>query len=89
MSDDKEKNKYISIRGIIKFTSDYSRFNTVRGNRKVYPLQVAKLLLRIKARGQKVPVLVNEKMEIIDGQHRVEVCTQLQIPALYRQQPCV
>jgi len=83
MPDDKDKNKYISIRGMIKFTSDYSLFKTVRGNRKVYPLQVAKLLLRIKARGQKVPVIVNEKMEIIDGQHRVRVCTQLEIPVMY------
>ena len=81
MADD--KNKYISVKGEIKFTSDYTLFKRVRGNRRVYPLQVAKLLLRIKARGQKVPVIVNEKMEIIDGQHRVEVCTQLQIPVMY------
>ena len=85
MTDQKDsgKDKYIPISRKLKFTSDYSIFKKVKGNRRVYPLQVAKLLLKIRARGQKVPVTVNEKMEIIDGQHRVEVCEKLGIPVMY------
>ena len=81
MTDSKEK--YIPMSGTLKFTSDYSIFIKAKGNRKVYPTQVAKLLLKIKARGQKVPVIVNENNQIIDGQHRVEVCEKLGIPVMY------
>ena len=47
MTDSKEK--YIPMSGTLKFTSDYSIFIKAKGNRKVYPTQVAKLLLKIKA----------------------------------------
>jgi len=77
------KDKYIPIAGTLKFTSDYSIFEKAKGNRRVYPIQVAKLLLKIRARGQKVPVIVNENMEVIDGQHRIEVCEKLGIPVMY------
>ena len=83
MTNRQDRNKYIPISGKLKFTSDYSVFIKAKGNRRVYPIQVAKLLLKIRARGQKVPVIVNEKMEIIDGQHRVEVCEKLGIPVMY------
>ena len=77
------KDKYIPIAGTLKFTSDYFIFEKAKGNRRVYPIQVAKLLLKIRARGQKVPVIVNENMEVIDGQHRIEVCEKLGIPVMY------
>ncbi|HEL1765711.1 TPA: ParB N-terminal domain-containing protein [Streptococcus suis] len=48
-------------------TTDYSLF-TKTDNRDVVPNR--KLELELLTHGQRQPIIVNEKMEIIDGQHR-------------------
>lgn len=55
-------------------TKDYSKFKHLEGNRNI----VKPHLKRLKASMEKnylfSPILINEKHEIIDGQHRFEVC---------------
>jgi hypothetical protein len=55
-------------------TEDYSIFKKLSGNRDLYPNQVKKLVRVIDADKdftKKNPLKVNEKMEVIDGQHRL------------------
>jgi hypothetical protein len=53
-------------------TSDLSIFKNVNGNRIPNLQHVKRLSQSIKSNGMKCnPILVNEKMEVIDGQHRL------------------
>jgi len=71
----------------IKQTSDYSVFRHVTGNREVNKSHVKRLLLTFGSNPKKlqwVPILVNENMEVIDGQHRLEASKKLEVPIYYR-----
>lgn len=64
----------------IKSTEDYSSFAKIVGNRKINQRQVERLYNSFKERPDlslAVPILVNDKMEIIDGQHRIEALERL------------
>ena len=61
-------------------TTDYSMFKTIKGNRNINPLHLARLKNSFKERYLFTPVLVNSSMEIIDGQHRVEAAAELNLP---------
>ncbi len=53
---------------------DYSLFKTLTGNRQLSLLQIKRLtktLSRFPLFTKIMPILVNEKMEVIDGQHRL------------------
>lgn len=69
----------------IHSTNDYSIFKTVKGNRKIYPKHVANLMSSILKKNMLAenPILVNESMEIIDGQHRLQAAKGLSIPIYY------
>ena len=56
------KNKYFK-------TKNYSMFKKVRGNRDVDPTHVARIVKLIAQRDTKNPIIVNKKMEVLDGQH--------------------
>lgn len=59
-------------------TKDYSIFKHLTGNREVTNKRAAKIATSIIKRGYiPVPIVVNEKLEIIDGQGRVEALKQL------------
>ena len=62
---------------MVLVTKDYNLFKYVHGNRDINEGNVNAIAHQIKLRGQQVPILVNEKYEIIDGQHRLEACKQL------------
>lgn len=68
---------------VVFHTKDYEKFKHLEGNRNI----VKPHLKRLKASMQKKflfsPILVNEKHQIIDGQHRLEVCKQLGYPVYY------
>lgn len=66
-------------------TTDYSRFRNILGNRDITPAHVEKLALAIERKNllQYFPVLVNEKMEVIDGQHRLVAAAKLNYPIHY------
>lgn len=74
----------------ISHTSDYNAFSTVLGNRKVRPAHVKKLRLAIEADPETIkynPILVNERMEVVDGQHRLEAIKQLGLEVHYVRVP--
>ena len=60
-------------------TKDYSKFKSKEGNRNLNELHLKRLTESIKENDllHANPILVNEKYEIIDGQHRFNVCRQL------------
>lgn len=69
----------------IAATKDYSRFKVITGNRAVTETHVKKLMASI---GRKnllpyAPILVNEDMEVIDGQHRLEAAKLLNLEVYY------
>lgn len=71
----------------IHTTTDYGRFQYVKGNRSVKRAHVNKLRTIFGLRpevAEWVPIIVNEKDEIIDGQHRFEACKALEFPVYYR-----
>jgi hypothetical protein len=56
-------------------TSDLSIFKTISGNRVVNPQHVKRICDSITINGMLCnPILVNEKLEVIDGQHRLNAC---------------
>lgn len=60
-------------------TRDYSIFRNINGNRKVSPRHVERLTAAIERKNllKYYPVLVNEDMEVIDGQHRLVAAAKL------------
>lgn len=69
----------------IKYTSNYSRFKHLNGNRNIVEPHLRRLIKSIQENGwlENSPVLVNQKYEIIDGQHRFEACKTLGLPIEY------
>ena len=65
-------------------TSDYGQFKILDGNRTINKSQVDGLVNSINEVGyQPIPILVNEKMEVIDGQHRLRAVERLGIPIYF------
>lgn len=66
-------------------TTDYSIFKTMEGNRSVPETRVKKLMDSIQEIGWvSQPILVNENMEVGDGQGRLEALKRLGLPVEYR-----
>lgn len=63
----------------IYVTKDYSSFRSIVSNREVNKGHVKKLAQSIRKKNLLFirPVIVNDRMEIIDGQHRVAACEML------------
>ena len=67
---------------VIKETRNYDLFKRLEGNRDVKC--VKKIIDSIRNVGYLFnPIMVNEKMEIIDGQNRLEACKALGLPIFY------
>lgn len=65
-------------------TYDYDKFKIMRGNRKVAEKRVTTIMESIKQIGRlPTPIIVNEKMEIIEGQGRYAACKRLGLPIEY------
>jgi hypothetical protein len=60
-------------------TNDYSKFKSKDGNRNLNELHLKRLTESVRQNDllHANPILVNDKYEIIDGQHRFNVCRQL------------
>jgi hypothetical protein len=67
-------------------TGDYDLFGLVGGNRQVNHGHVAHLISSIAKKNmlKDNPILVNEKYEIIDGQHRVHAARALGVPIYFK-----
>lgn len=72
------------ICGHIYTTKDYDKFKFLEENREVKKRRVKKIKDSILDVGYVLqPILVNENMEIIDGQGRFNACLELELPILY------
>lgn len=69
---------------VVYTTKDYSKFKKLLGNREVSLKRIKKIISSINAVGYITsPIIVNEKMEIIDGQGRLEALKELGLPVDY------
>ncbi len=69
---------------VVKKTRDYTKFRILKGNRLVARARVEKIIASIQDVGYVMnPIIVNERMEVIDGQGRLEALTELQLPVYY------
>lgn len=67
-------------------TTDYSMFKKLSGNRLKNKLHIQKLVDSFEAHPalmQARPVIVNDKYEVIDGQHSLEAAEAAKIPVFY------
>lgn len=67
-------------------TTDYSVFHTLQANRPVSETHVRSIIKSIEDDGSWLldePILVNEDMEVVDGQHRLAAHKQLDLPIYY------
>ena len=64
--------------------NDLSVFKTLHGNRTVDDDRVSRIIKSIESVGMiNAPIVVNERMEVIDGQGRLEACRRLGRPIPY------
>jgi len=66
-------------------TSDYDKFTILNGNRGINQMHVRNLRKSFQNSYLLCPILVNEKFEIIDGQHRFLAAKELNYPIFYIQ----
>lgn len=68
-------------------TTDYDRFVPIMSNRELDKRHVMNLQRSIKARNLLMvrPIIVNENMEVIDGQHRLAAAQMINEPVYYLQ----
>ena len=63
---------------------DLSVFKNIAGNRVVEPSRVKKIKASIESVGMiDAPIVCNERMEVIDGQGRLQACRELEMPVPY------
>lgn len=67
----------------IRKTNNYPMFKNMIGNREIKDKNYKKLIRSMSEKQLIIPILVNEKLEIIDGQHRFNACKTLQLPVYY------
>lgn len=68
------------------YTKDYDRFKLLEENRVIMKSHVNRLKMAISDNPNIMkaqPILVNEKMEVIDGQHRLQACRELELPVWF------
>lgn len=69
---------------VILQTMDYSKFKKLKGNRNVDPIRVQRIMESIRKVGYITsPLIVNENLEVIDGQGRLEALKILKLPVEY------
>jgi len=58
--------------GNIFQTTNYSQFKIRTDNRPINQSNVQKLVKSFEIMGQKIPIKVDSKMQVLDGQHRLK-----------------
>lgn len=69
--------------GSVYSTTDYEQFSHIEGNRKINENHVARIMKEFEKIGQLSPIIVNQDLEVVDGQHRLEACKRAQMPVYY------
>lgn len=69
----------------IQSTTDYKRFKTIKGNRKLSIRHINNLVNSISNSNLTPlkPIVINKEWEIIDGQHRLAAAEKAKIPIYY------
>lgn len=70
-------------------TEDYTLFKRILGNRKMSQPHINRLIDAISQDASVIsynPIVVNEKYEVVDGQHRLEAIKKLGLPVHYIQE---
>ena len=67
----------------VYMTNDYDMFSFIDGNRDVNLLHVERLKKSMKVKYIPVPIIVNQKHQIIDGQHRFTALKSLKMPIYF------
>ncbi|MFO0477621.1 MAG: ParB N-terminal domain-containing protein [Bacteroidota bacterium] len=67
----------------VQETTNYAMFNFLNGNRTPNEAHIKRLKESMKVNYLISPILVNEKLQIIDGQHRYKAAMELQLPIYY------
>jgi len=80
---DKDNKKNKKDKNKIHITTDYNLFTYLVGNRDIVDKHVKDLSSQIDERDLNIPIIVNEKMEVCDGQHRLEAYKILGLPVHY------
>jgi hypothetical protein len=70
----------------VQTTKDYSKFKFIAQNRQTSSTHISKLVESIKKKNltKDFPIIVNDRMEILDGQNRFEALKALNLPVNYR-----
>lgn len=74
--------KTIQVNQVFK-TDDYSIFKVIDGNRPINKANVSRLVKSMENELLQVPIIINEKYEIIDGQHRFAACQETKNPIYF------
>lgn len=69
--------------GMMYVSKDYKKFKLIKGNRCLNKTKYLQLLKSMEVEQLKIPIAVNEKFEIIDGQHRYHASRELGLPVYY------
>lgn len=69
----------------IQKTTDYGQFKVLTGNRSIYKGHLTRLINSIRENNLLAanPIIVNESMEVIDGQHRLKAAQTLKTEIYY------
>ena len=60
-------------------SNNYDMFKFMEGNRKISSTNLNQIISSMKEKQLVIPITVNEKFEIIDGQHRFSACKYLNL----------
>ena len=71
----------------VMMTNDYNMFKNIEGNRNINKIHLKRLKQSIQEKHIMVPIIVNGKYEIIDGQHRFQSAKDLSKPCLLYTSP--
>ena len=67
----------------VKETKNYELFSSINGNRPKNQLHLKRLKKSMEEELLVSPIIVNEKYEVIDGQHRLQISEELRLPVRY------
>jgi predicted nucleic acid-binding protein len=64
-------------------TTNYDMFKFMEGNRAINSTNLKQIIESMKEKQLIIPITVNEKFEVIDGQHRLSACKYLGLPVYF------
>lgn len=67
----------------VYMTKDYEMFNIIEGNRPINASHIRKLKISMRKKYLISPLIVNEKFQVIDGQHRLFAIKELNLPVYF------